>query len=626
MKAIGLQLVVFVTSLSLTTASQNVCPPWFFPDASNGTGHRCVCSSIETDKVVRCRKNTAWLRIGVCMTYDNETKDTEIGPCPYIFQRLNFSSDNLYFHLPEQTSNLTSFTCGSLHRQGLLCGECEDNFGPALYSYTLECKKCWGHGAGWLLYITLTVIPTTALYIIVVVFHVSAPSPPLNAFILFCHFVVYTFRLKPGLYLLIANELKGFSHGLLRVMLALCGLWNLDFFRSTFPPFCVSPNMKNLHAFALEYIEAFYPLILILITYICIKLHDHNFRPVVLLWKPFHRCFVYFRRSWDSEASVTNAFATFLLLSFSKILFVSFTLLYGIRVKFVNRNGTLSDFPFVLYYDSTVDYFSDDHLPFAVFSVCVVLVFIVFPTVLLILYPTRIFRRCITCCRFRRWHALHTFMEAFQGQYKDGTNGTRDFRIVSALYLVFRIAVLLTYSVNPKSFVVAYGWLIASVILTSASLFFSILRPYKVDHLNTIDCLLLAMLSIQAWICLFVRYLPNQRYSHVIGVIRLLILGIPHAALVLYILYIISKKIRILQHLKRKCRCLLSKARWNNHSLTEANNGYGGLDTDSLPDRLENPDEYEPLIAAVNHKEHQSESYAVPARLTPMNTYGIAGD
>ena len=42
---------------------------------------------------------------------------------------------------------------------------------------------------------------------------------------------------------------------------------------------CVSSNMKNLHAFALEYMEAFYPLILIVIAYIFIKLHNHNFRP-----------------------------------------------------------------------------------------------------------------------------------------------------------------------------------------------------------------------------------------------------------------------------------------------------------------------------------------------------------
>jgi len=40
---------------------------------------------------------------------------------------------------------------------------------------------------------------------------------------------------------------------------------------------------------------AFSPLIPIHITYIGIKLYDPDFRPIVLLWKPFHRCFVYFR-------------------------------------------------------------------------------------------------------------------------------------------------------------------------------------------------------------------------------------------------------------------------------------------------------------------------------------------
>jgi len=47
-------------------------------------------------------------------------------------------------------------------------------------------------------------------------------------------------------------------------------------------------------------------------------------------------------------------------------------------------------------YDSTVRAYSKDHLPFAIFSVCIVLVFVVLPTFLLILYP--IFRMCITCC------------------------------------------------------------------------------------------------------------------------------------------------------------------------------------------------------------------------------------
>ena len=164
----------------------------------------------------------------------------------------------------------------------------------------------------------------------------------------------------------------------------------------------------------------------------------------------------------------------------------------------MNKNGTLADSNSFLYYDSTVEYYGEDHLPFAGVSICVVLVFIVFPTLLLILYPTRIFRKCITCCRFRRWHALHTFMEAFQGQYKDGTNGTRDFRMVSALYLVFRIAVLFGFSSNhDMSFNHAYIWLATAVAFVCTSLFFAIVRPYKVNSRNTTDTLLLAMLNVQ---------------------------------------------------------------------------------------------------------------------------------
>jgi len=179
MKAIALvQLTLFVTLLHLTTASQVDCPPWFFPDADNAT--ECICSGVETDKAVKCGKDTVLLRIGVCMTYNNETKGTEISSCPYILQHYKFSSNNLHFHLPQHTSNLNSFMCGPLHRRCRLCGECEDGFGLALYSYTLECKKCWGHGLGWVLYITLTVIPTTIIYIIVVVFCISATSSPLT--------------------------------------------------------------------------------------------------------------------------------------------------------------------------------------------------------------------------------------------------------------------------------------------------------------------------------------------------------------------------------------------------------------------------------------------------------------
>ena len=210
----------------------------------------------------------------------------------------------------------------------------------------------------------------------------------------------YTIRLNVPLHMLL-NEVSGL-HVALQVLLVLCGIWSLDYFRSVIPPFCVSSNMKNVHALALEYLVAFYPICLILPTYACIKLHDNNFRPVVWPWKPLHRHFVHFRRDWDPEASIINAFTTFLLLSFSKILFVSFTLLYTADI-----NYDIGDTKCVLYYDPTVECNSVEHSTFAAIAGCVLAVFILFPTVLLILYPTRLFRKCVSCCGFRCQHALH---------------------------------------------------------------------------------------------------------------------------------------------------------------------------------------------------------------------------
>ena len=228
MKALGLTgLILLVSFLPLTTANQEDCPPWSFPD-TNST--RCICSSAKVD-AIKCSKDSTLLSISHCMTYNSTSdEDTEVGLCPYVSKHTYLASDPSFFRLPNHTSNLTSFMCGSLHRRGLLCGECEDGFGPAIYSYTLECRKCWGHGFGWLLYITLAVVPSTILYIFVIIFHISAPSPPLSAFTFFCHITVYTVHLQSGFYFFFMSEIGRFPHVLLKVMLALSysGIWNLD--------------------------------------------------------------------------------------------------------------------------------------------------------------------------------------------------------------------------------------------------------------------------------------------------------------------------------------------------------------------------------------------------------------
>ena len=435
---------LLIVIISFTRQTNSIaCPPWFVADNTSSTG----CSCIGSPTAVTCGKNSPLLKLGFCMTYDSTTEQTDYGACPYITHYNTTSADHMfYIELPVNVSLLNEFMCGSINREGTLCGKCKDGYGTALYSYTLECSKCWEHGYEWVLYYFLELFPITVMYFLVVIFHIRATSSPLSALVFMSQIIVYTIRLNVPLHMYIENKVTGIPYVALKVLLVLCGIWSLDFFRAVIiPPFCVSSNIKTVHALALEYIVAFYPICLILLTYVCIKLHNSNFRPVVWLWKPFHKHFVHFRRRWDSKASIINAFTTFLLLSFSKILFISFTLGYTIQIRFRPKTAG-TERKYVLYYDPTVEVNTHEYFIFAALAGCVFVVFIACPTVLLILYPTRLFRKCVSCiCKFRRRHALHMFVESFQGEYKDGTDGTHDFRMVSAVFLILRILIMASF-------------------------------------------------------------------------------------------------------------------------------------------------------------------------------------
>ena len=72
-------------------------------------------------------------------------------------------------------------------------------------------------------------------------------------------------------------------------------------------------------------------------------------------------CFARFRRRWDPKGSVINAFATFLLLSYSKLLTVSYSLLDA-STLYNNRGKKVS--PFVVFFDASIESFSRQHLSF----------------------------------------------------------------------------------------------------------------------------------------------------------------------------------------------------------------------------------------------------------------------
>ena len=169
----------------------------------------------------------------------------------------------------------------------------------------------------------------------------------------------------PALVRLIMSAL---SHGnswlvkVSKVFLVFYSIWNLELFRSVIPDICL--NVTTLQALALEYLVAFYPFLLILVSYFIIRLHDKKIAFIVTVWKPFHKVLTMFRRSWNIRTSVIDSFATFFLLSYIKVLSVSTDLLVPTQIYKLSSNRSV----FGLYYSPSVIYFGHEHLPYAVLA------------------------------------------------------------------------------------------------------------------------------------------------------------------------------------------------------------------------------------------------------------------
>ena len=416
---------------------QPECPTWFVPVYKNGT-MSCVCGDSLGGVVLCEEESNISLLFQYCMTYDDVNNSTACSYCPYHYHKPDVQG--LYVKLPQNVCDLNEFMCGGLNRTGLLCSDCKPGLGPAVFSYTLQCLKCLEGGYGWLLFMFLATFPTTVLLLVVFLCQIRITAAPMNAFIFACQGIVSVVDSSPSSYL---DAYSKPGYYLAMFLLTVYGIFNLDFFRYIIPQFCVSSTMTTVQALSLEYIVAFYPLLLTIIFYICIQLYARDCKLLVYLWKPFHKCFVRMPQKWSPLESLVHTFAAFLLLSYSKILTVSLSLLQN--QGYARDSSGEKVGPLTIYYNATVPYFSTEHLPFALLAIFISATFIAFPVLILLLYPTRLFQRCIGCCS-TRWHALDAFVDAFQGYYKDGTNGTPDWRYFSGLYLIFRILVVGAYA------------------------------------------------------------------------------------------------------------------------------------------------------------------------------------
>ena len=529
------------------TANDSCSDLWFTP--RNGT---CHCGSSVHD-VVTCSEQTKEVMVldCYCMTNDIDSNhnQTVIGACLYNCNNLSHTAEYQPIVYHQAPSN-----CTYLNRKGTLCGECENDYFPRAYSYYMDCITC-SSPRRWWTYIVVAYLPLTIFIAVILVFRVSVVSPKLHAFVSYAQIVtvpVYTQKMILG-----AQFTNHPTAAVAKAYVSVYAIWNLDFFRALVPGICL--QLTTLQVLALDYLIAVYPMLLMVIAYTLVELHGYGFRPVLLAWRPFHYFFVRFRREWNIQTSIVDAFVTFFILSTIKLLNGSYNLL--IPTSLYNVKG--DTIGIYLYSYPKLEYMRAKHLPYALLALTVIGLFIVLPLSLLVFSSFCCVRRCKM-----RIRVLEEFLHAFQQYYKDGTNGTMDCRWYAAYYILVNLGLCLLYGVSVGTivyiFLIIYFTLLALIVL--------LVEPYKEEYsfYNVLDCVQYLWLAIFSSSVAFLDFsgLFQREYILCTCFVILCVGTVP----LIYIAALFIYKLGIRSGLKF---C----------------NKYQTV-TDSLPDRVYNPSQY----------------------------------
>ena len=484
-------------TVEFTRLTNSTCPTWKYRSPSSG---KCVCGVIYAESVVLCtnhdKSQPVFVLHSYCVTHPkSDNLSFIVGTCPYNSMQYRRQLNPYYFALPSDPGSVDSAMCGQYNRTGQLCGDCTTGHSPPAFSYFPQCVSCSEGTNNWGKFLAVSHVPQVIFLLIVLTLRLRATSPALNGFILYSQLIT-----PPPVLRSVATIAFNFRNDryygdrvtihLMKALFTFHSVWNLDFFKLLYEPFCLHPDASPLQVLALDYITAVYPLLVIAATYSLVKLcHYHSWAHIGWLCSPLQRCCVRLTRCWNPQTSLIDAFATFLLLAYIKILSVSFTLLFPAIILEMREFKIHT--PTYLYYAGTVQYMGHQHLPYAMLAIFNLVLFTLLPALLLCLYPWRQFQRFLNhfSCNFQ---PLHIFMDTFQGSYKNGMNGTRDYRYFAGGNLVLMAAVFLSLVFQILFIQFWATFFILAVYLAV----FSVCRPFQVERHNNLHIAWLSMATV----------------------------------------------------------------------------------------------------------------------------------
>ena len=508
------------------------CPTWTY----NNT--ECLCGA-EPQETVSCDEDSLNVKVMkcYCMTFSSIYNKTVMGNCKYNCY-LNGEAE-IYYSIPQQVQDLNNKTCGIYNRKDQMCSKCKDRNKPSVYSYDYYCTECTDYKYNWVKYILIAYLPVTITFVVMLCFKMNITKSFLYAYVLVGQLSTTTTvaNLVDTQKLHIIDPTSRKHHtDFLKLHFTVLGIWNLDFGRSLYEPFCLHPSLSTHHVIALDYLIAVYPLLLILLTYILVKLHD-NYRLVVLICKPFYCCIRRIQKEWNIKASLIDVFATFILLSNVKLLNVSFDLI-SVPVTLWDKHYTIIPATYT-YTNGSMEYLGKEHWPYFALGVIVIMVSNVLPILLFCFYPFRWFQRCLNCCSLSS-PSIHIFMDAFQGCYK---TTPRDYRHMAVLPLILILLNFLGFSITRNYFYFTLmGCLLTALSFTTISC-----RPFRINTHNYLHGSIYLLASVSAFTqnkLVYFRKETNFSPDYILRTVMVLYRGMVFLPTILILVYMMVKLVQ----------------------------------------------------------------------------------
>ena len=466
--------------LSVNACCGKECPLWF---RLNETTNLCDCGD-SMGGIVYCDSKRGEVAVPVCygMAYDEEMNMTLMGYSIYsCYVKLN-SVCKVYQILHATYKDINYVTCSNLSRTGKFCAECIKGYGLPVYSYSLSCVECSEKDVlrNSFKYLSVAFLPATAFYAFIILFKISVTSGSMVTYIFICQIVTMPALLRMAL---LSNSNQ--------FVLSLFAAWNMDSLRLIVPPFCLHPKTTILQVIALDYLVGLYPLLLIFLTCTGVVLYRRCLSERVM-WAPLDRVLTRVRRNWNCRGTMTQAFATFLTLSYVKILNVSFDLLTAVNLKDIHGHNLNQSY---LMLNSKIEYFGREHRNYGILAITMLLVFNITPMLFLFLYSCQCFERIFIYRRITL--SLKPLIQSFQGCYR------RDRRYFAGIFLLARVIILLTTAlVKSRSYYALFGFY--TIIFTILLILF---EPYIEKWHNKVATLFSLLLACGLFIAGFYYYL-----------------------------------------------------------------------------------------------------------------------